>query len=43
MNNISVLAVDLAKHKFQIHGYGPHDEQRFAKTLTCAAFEKLLR
>jgi transposase len=43
MNNISVLAVDLAKHKFQIHGYGPHDEQRFAKTLTRAAFEKLLR
>lgn len=43
MNNISVIAVDLAKHKFQVHGYGPHDEQRFAKTLTRAAFEKLLR
>lgn len=43
MNNISVIAVDLAKHKFQVHGYGLQDEQRFAKTLTRAGFEKLLR
>jgi len=43
VNNISSISVDLAKHKFQVHGYGPRDEKRFAKTLSRQAFEALLR
>lgn len=43
MDNISSIAVDLAKNKFQVHGYGRRNEKRFAKTLTRQAFEALLR
>lgn len=44
VNNITSIAVDLAKHKFQVHGYaGPQQEKRFAKTLTRQAFDSLLR
>ena len=43
MNNITSIAVDLAKNKIQVHGYGPKHEKRFAKTLTRQAFDSLLR
>lgn len=38
--NSNVYAVDLAKNKFQLHGFDVHGERRFAKTLSRAGMLK---
>ena len=37
---ISVYAIDLAKNKFQVHGFDVHGERRVAKTLSRAGMLK---
>lgn len=40
---LKVFAVDIAKHKFQLHGYDARGERRLAKTLARTAFLDFFR